>query len=166
MTSAPHDQGAHLSARPVSAWRVPHEWLSRFKRVLERLLPTPTGRLLPFGGLLFVLGLTGILSACQTSECYVNADCGTGTCCQGACQTATPIPIGPSSCVEGCQCETWLDGSAERAQCLFFDKTQTTQCTRACASDTDCVTASGLQGRCLSRDEVVTADRLCVWEAP
>lgn len=116
--------------------------------------------------LLFLALLGGLGTACQTSECYVNGDCGTGTCCQGACVAATPIPIGPSSCEEGCQCATWLDGTVERAQCLFYDKNQSTQCTRACASDADCLTSSGLQGRCLTRDEAATLDRLCVWEAP
>lgn len=105
-------------------------------------------------------------SACQSIECYSNLDCGTGTCCQGTCSVATPIPLGPAACTEGCQCATWLDGEVERSQCLTFERDNTTQCTKGCVDDTDCLSDSGLQGRCLERDEVVTADRLCVWEAP
>lgn len=113
----------------------------------------------------FVLMMSMILgTACQTDFCYSHADCGTGTCCDGACLPQTPIPFGLADCSSGCECADTVNGVLTQATCFRYSETSTTQCTHSCDGDYDCIAADGSQGRCLDSTDALLLTRLCVWE--
>ncbi len=112
-------------------------------------------------------GIVGLSPACRTAECFTTADCADGsTCCAGACTGLAPIPIGPSDCVAGCECEEFSLGDDVRSICFFYEGTGTNQCSRPCGSAGDCISSEGIQGECVLSVDVVGIAGLCAWGAP